>query len=109
MNAVKCTLRVIGVNTGMTMIYWALAKKWDNEQRKYDYRVEIGVTEEALMILGNKNGWVTGLPDYTDVSDLAEYQAHWIFDDMYSTWVEEEGMTEREAWIKACEICGIWE
>ena len=91
------------------MIYWALAKKWNDEQKKFDYRVEIGVTEEALNILGNQNGWVTGLPDYANVSDLAEYQAHWIFDNMYSTWVEEEGMTEEDAWTKALEICGVWE
>ena len=53
------------------MIYWALAKKWNDEQKKFDYRVEIGVTEEALNILGNQNGWVTGLPDYANVSDLS--------------------------------------
>tara|TARA_Y100000401_G_scaffold110711_1_gene108186 strand:+ start:205 stop:489 length:285 start_codon:yes stop_codon:yes gene_type:complete len=90
------------------MIYWALAKKWDNEQKKFDYRVEIGVTEEALEIMGNRFGWQIGHIDYTNVSDLADYQRHWIFDEMYSKWVEEEGMTENEAWEKAGEICGIW-
>ena len=105
----KCTLCVIVVNSGMSMIYWALAKKWDNEQKKYDYRVEIGVTEEALEMVGNRFGWRIGNIDYTDFSDLAEYQRQHIFDDMYCKWVEEEMMTENEAWKKAGQICGIWD
>ena len=91
------------------MIYWALAKKWSSDDRKWtDYKVEIGVTEEALEILGNRNGWTLGHIDYTNIADLADYQRDWIFSEMYEEWVEEEGMTEKEAWKKAGEICGIW-